>query len=1020
MIPRSPCRSPAAPPPPGTTSPRSRTVAVTGTTTVTGLTVTPSTGVTVLIRDDDVRGVAIVPTDLTIDEGQTGTYSVVLTAQPTGEVTVTLSLPADAAVSVRPTSVVFTATEWNKAEPVRITATADADAEDEQVTIGHTVAGADYGSASAADVAVTVVDDDTPSTAIKLRADRVSVAEGGGDRTVTVTAALDEAALKAETTETTVQVAVGAETATPGEDFAVVDAFEVTIPAGAASGSATFTLSPVSDDVDEDDETLSLTGQVVESGTPVVDALPVTGATVTIVDDDSRGVEVSTTALTVEEGGQASYTIRLTSAPSQDATVEVVPPANADLMVSPTHYYFTRDDWSAPQTVGIIALTDADLTDDAVTLTHDVTGGDYAGIAVDDVAVIITEPTSSPMTVQDARAAEGSGPLAFEVTLEKAISVQATVQYQTVGMTGTNGVTAKPGEDYTGRSGTLTFAAGETRQTVQVSVLDEALNEAEEYFQLVLQNPVNAELPQPTPQARTVQGIIEDDDPLPVLRVVGSTADGGSYGQESSGPLSYTVLLRPASSRDVTVDYVTEDRLPGGRNTGGLGTATSTVDYAPLQGMLQFAAGETEKRLTVTVTADAVSESDEAFALQLKNPRNALLWNQGWGVIRDEDVRGVVLSPPALTMDEGAVETYMIALSSQPTAAVTVTLAPSAAVTVTAGQDADAVDGTATIMHSFTGGDYDGEDADDMTVTIRDDETQDIQVEPTGARRPGGGLGSARLRTWRAFAGGGQRGYRDRDLVDHGCVRGPRGTGISGQERSLCPRGEVGWGTGADGLGDRRAAAGGNRGRASAAAAAGRILCCATRPVRRVDAVAGGRRALRRRCGGDRRRTGGRRRIALRVPRLGGLTIAANGRWLIVHEDRAYEQWGVGASIRVAPVSASRGPSLTLNTACGDTANTVQQLWSQGAALPGGSGAEAAFVRPGRFEAELGYGIEAPGGAVVTPYAGVALEDGGAHAYRVGGRLSLAPAFVLDLEATRHERPDKSDHGLRVSGTLSW
>ena len=167
------------------------TVAVTGTTTVTGLTVTPSTGVTVLIRDDDVRGVAIVPTDLTIDEGQTGTYSVVLTAQPTGEVTVTLSLPADAAVSVRPTSVVFTATEWNKAEPVRITATADADAEH---TIGHTVAGADYGSASAADVAVTVVDDETPSTAIKLRADRVSVAEGGGDRTVTVTAALDEAA----------------------------------------------------------------------------------------------------------------------------------------------------------------------------------------------------------------------------------------------------------------------------------------------------------------------------------------------------------------------------------------------------------------------------------------------------------------------------------------------------------------------------------------------------------------------------------------------------------------------------------------------------------------------------------------------------------------------------------------------------------------------------------------------------------------------------------------------------------
>ena len=380
---------------------------------------------------------------------------------------------------MRPTSVVFTATEWNKAEPVRITATADADAEDEQVTIGHTVAGADHGSASAADVAVTVVGDETPSTAIKLRADRVSVAEGGGDRTVTVTAALDEAALKAETT---VQVAVGAETATPGEDFAVVDAFEVTIPAGAASGSATFTLSPVSDDVDEDDETLSLTGQVVESGTPVVDALPVT--------------------LAVKSDG---------------------------------------------------------------------------------------------------------------------------------------------------------------------------------------------------------------------------------------------VLVR--------MDSEAAGRLPA-----------ATADVHRLRLLLEG-----------------------SFAA-LRGPSGVLT--------------------PSLEV----------------------------------------------------GARYDG-----------------------GAAETGAGLE------------------------------------LGGGLRYAYPA----W----------------------------------------------------------------------------GLTIAANGRWLIVHEDRAHQQWGVGASIRVAPVSASRGPSLTLNTACGDTANTVQQLWSQGAALPGGSGAEAAFVLPGRFEAELGYGIEAPGGAVVTPYAGVALEDGGAHAYRVGRRLSLAPAL---------------------------
>ena len=56
--------------------------------------------------------------------------------------------------------------------------------------------------------------------------------------------------------------------------------------------------------------------------------------------------------------------------------------------------------------------------------------------------------------------------------------------------------------------------------------MDNSLNESEEYFQLVLENPTNAELPQPTPAMRTVQGIIEDDDPLPIVSVVGSTVDG--------------------------------------------------------------------------------------------------------------------------------------------------------------------------------------------------------------------------------------------------------------------------------------------------------------------------------------------------------------------------------------------------------------------------------------------------------------------------------------------------------------
>ncbi len=713
--------------------------------TATDLTSTPTNGVTMQILDDDAMGVTIDPTALTFDEGQTGTYTVVLTSVPTGTVTVTPSLPAGAPASVSPATLSFTATDWNMPKTVTVSATADDDADDEEAEIGHSVSGADYATVSADAVTVTIVDDETPSTAIALQASPASIAEEDGDQTITVTASLDEAPLAEDIT---VEVDVGGDTAAQGSDFTAVASFEVTIAAGDTGGSGTFTLSPVNDDVDEDEEALSITGQVVANGAPVQGALPVNAATVTIVDDDTRGVVVSPTALTVDEkGGQGSYTVVMTSEPSQEATLEVNVPADADLKVSPTQLFFDRDNWSEEQTVRIAATADADVADDEATLSHTVTGGDYGGIAVDDVTVTIAEPTSATMTVADARGSEGSGALEFDVTLGEAIKAEATVQYRTVGMTATNGVTAESGKDYTHVSGTLTFAAGDTEKTVRVTLLNDALNEAEEYFELVLENPVNAELPQPTPLTKTVKGVITDDDPLPVVSVVGTAADGWSYGDEATDDLSYTIRLSAASSREVRVDYATSDSAPEGSNQV---TATAAVDYAPISGKLTFAVGETEKTLTVTVNDDAVSEGDEVFALQLSNPTNAMLSNQGWGVIQDEDVRGVVLTPGALTIGEGKAKTYTVALSSQPTAAVTVALTATTGVladptslsflqadwstaqtvTVTTLQDDDAVDDSAAITHSFSGGDYAGEPAAQLAVTVRDDDQRGIELSP--------------------------------------------------------------------------------------------------------------------------------------------------------------------------------------------------------------------------------------------------------------------------------------------------
>ena len=61
----------------------------------------------------------------------------------------------------------------------------------------------------------------------------------------------------------------------------------------------------------------------------------------------------------------------------------------------------------------------------------------------------------------------------------------------------------------------------------------------------------------------------------------------------------------------------------------------------------------------------------------------------------------------------------------------------------------------------------------------------------------------------------------------------------------------------------------------------------------------------------------------------------------------------------------------------------------------------------GRVEAEIGYGLAAFGTAgVLTPYAGASLTDAGAHSLSLGGRLELGPAFDLTLELERSDSAD--------------
>ena len=94
---------------------------------------------------------------------------------------------------------------------------------------------------------------------------------------------------------------------------------------------------------------------------------------------------------------------------------------------------------------------------------------------------------------------------------------------------------------------------------------------------------------------------------LPTLSVADARVQEGPDAE-----MAFAVRLNPAMPGAVTVDYATAD-----------GTATAGEDYTAASGTLTFAAGDTEKTVSVAVLDDALDEGSETFKLKLSNAQGA-------------------------------------------------------------------------------------------------------------------------------------------------------------------------------------------------------------------------------------------------------------------------------------------------------------------------------------------------------------------------------------------------------------
>ena len=137
---------------------------------------------------------------VSVDEGQTVTYTVELATQPTDTLTVSPFSTDSGAVRAYPERLTFTTTDWSTAQTVTLTALLDDDTRDESVRVRHLVNIVGESLLFLSGVTVSVTDQDLP--ALELSPDAIDIDEG--DTTMYTVALAEEPAADLTVTVTSV------------------------------------------------------------------------------------------------------------------------------------------------------------------------------------------------------------------------------------------------------------------------------------------------------------------------------------------------------------------------------------------------------------------------------------------------------------------------------------------------------------------------------------------------------------------------------------------------------------------------------------------------------------------------------------------------------------------------------------------------------------------------------------------------------------------------------------------------
>ena len=535
--------------------------------------------VSVTTTDDDVAGFTIAETNGSTgvtEAGSTDLFTVVLNAQPTTDVVLTIS-SGDTGEATVTSSLTFTAANWDTAQTVTVTGVDD-DIVDGSVTSTITVAINDGSSDDNFDavadqtVSVTTTDDDVAGFTIAETEGSTGVDESGSTDLFTVV-------LNAQPTT---DVVLSISSADTGE--ATVTS-SLTFTSSNWDTAKTVTVTGVDDNIIDGTQTSTITVSIIDGiSDNAFDAVADQTVSVTTTDDDVAGFTIAETegSTGVDESGSTDiFTIVLDTQPSSDVVLSITSSDTGEATVE-SLIQFTSANWDTAQNVTVTGADDGiiDGTQTStitVTVVDAITDDDFDAVADQTVSVTTTDDDVAGFTIAETEGSTGvdeSGSTdIFTVVLNAEPSSNVVLDI----------TSSDTGEATVTSSLTFTAANWDTAQTVTVTGVDDDLIDGTISSSITVAiNDGSSDDNFDAVADQTVSVTTTDDD------VAGFTIaeTNGSTGVTEAGSTDiFTVVLNAQPTTDVVVQFVSAD-------TGEV-TVTS---------LLTFTSANWDTAQTVTVT----------------------------------------------------------------------------------------------------------------------------------------------------------------------------------------------------------------------------------------------------------------------------------------------------------------------------------------------------------------------------------------------------------------------------------